>query len=261
MSSQTIKLNSPDSNMSEYIVGRNPVIEHLQHEAQEIEKIWIAEGTIHSRIRRIIAMAGEAGVPIKRCTRRELDRIEPALPHQGVIALVNPTRYNDLQSILAKIERSKHNALLVMLDNIQDPRNLGAILRTADAVNADAVLIPKNRAAGITPAVHKASAGASTHIPIVRVTNVAHTLDTLKNAGIWVAGAATGDASGPYTDADFRVPLCLVLGSEGKGIRRLVTQKCDYLVYLPMLGKIESLNVSVAAGVLLYEVIRQRRES
>lgn len=247
--------------MSEYIVGRNPVIEHLQHEAQEIEKIWIAEGTTHSRIRRIIAMAGEAGVPIKRCTRRELDRIEPSLPHQGVIALVKPTRYNDLQSILAKIERSKHNALLVMLDNIQDPRNLGAILRTADAVNADAVLIPKNRAAGITPAVHKASAGASTHIPIVRVTNVAHTLDTLKNAGIWVAGAATGDASCPYTDADFRVPLCLVLGSEGKGIRRLVKQKCDYLVYLPMLGKIESLNVSVAAGVLLYEVVRQRSES
>ena len=247
--------------MSEYIVGRNPVIEHLQHEAQEIEKIWIAEGTTHSRIRRIIAMAGEAGVPIKRCTRRELDGIEPSLPHQGVIALVNLTRYNDLQSILAKIERSKHNALLVMLDNIQDPRNLGAILRTADAVNADAVLIPKNRAAGITPAVHKASAGASTHIPIVRVTNVAHTLDTLKSAGIWVAGAATGDASGPYTDADFTVPLCLVLGSEGKGIRWLVKQKCDYLVYLPMLGKIESLNVSVAAGVLLYEVIRQRGES
>lgn len=247
--------------MSEYIVGRNSVIEHLQHGAQEIKKIWIAEGTTHSRIRRIVAMAAEADVPIKRCARRELDRIEPSLPHQGVIALVNPTRYNDLQSILAKIERSKHNALLVMLDNIQDPRNLGAILRTADAVNADAVLIPKNRAAGITTAVHKASAGASTHIPIVRVTNVAQTLDTLKDVGIWVAGAAVADASCSYTDVDFRVPLCLVLGSEGKGIRRLVKQKCDYLVYLPMLGKIESLNVSVAAGVLLYEVIRQRSDS
>lgn len=247
--------------MSEYIVGRNPVIEYLQHGTQRIEKIWIAEGTTHSRIRHIITMAEEAGIPIKRCARRELDRLEPSLPHQGVIALVSPTRYNDLPSILAKIQRGKHNALLVMLDNIQDPRNLGAILRTADAVNADAVLIPKNRAAGITAAVHKASAGASTHIPIVRVTNVAHTLDMLKNAGIWIAGAATQDASCPYTDADFRVPLCLVLGSEGKGIRRLVKQKCDYLVHLPMLGKIESLNVSVAAGVLLYEVIRQRSES
>ena len=247
--------------MLEYIVGRNPVVEYLQHGTQGIEKIWIAEGTTHSRIRRIVAMAEEAGIPIKRCARRELDKLEPSLPHQGVIALVNPTRYNDLPSILAKIEPSKHNALLVMLDNIQDPRNLGAILRTAEAVNADAVLIPKNRAAGITTAVHKASAGASTHIPIVRVTNVAHTLDTVKDAGIWVAGAATEDVSCPYTDADFRVPLCLVLGSEGKGIRRLVKQKCDYLVYLPMLGKIESLNVSVAAGVLLYEVIRQRSES
>ena len=247
--------------MSEYIVGRNPVIEHLKHGTQDIEKIWIAEGATHSRIRHIIAAAEEAGIPIKHCPRRELDRFEPSLPHQGVIAFVSPTRYNDLPSILAKIERNKHNALLVILDNIQDPRNLGAILRTADAVGADAVLIPKNRAVGITAAVHKTSVGASTYIPIVRVTNVAYTLDTLKDAGIWVAGAAAEDASCPYTDADFRVPLCLVLGSEGKGIRRLVKQKCDYLVHLPMLGKIESLNVSVAAGVLLYEVIRQRSKA
>lgn len=244
--------------MSEYIVGRNPVVECLQHGTQDIERIWIAEGTNHSRIRHIIEAAKEAGIPIKRATRRELDRIEPSLRHQGVIAFVSPTRYDDLPSILAKIERNKHNALLVMLDNLQDPRNLGAILRTAEAVNADAVLIPKNRAAGVTASVHKASAGASTHIPIIRVTNVAYTLDTLKDTGIWVAGAAAEDTSCPYTDVDFRVPLCLVLGSEGKGIRRLVKQKCDYLVHLPMLGKIESLNVSVAAGVLLYEVIRQR---
>ena len=243
--------------MSEYIVGRNPVIEHLQRGTQTVEKIWIAEGTNHSRIQYIITMAEEAGVPIKHCTRRELDRLEPSVPHQGVIAFVSPTRYSDLSSILAKIERSEHNALLVLLDNIQDPRNLGAILRTADAVNADAVIIPKNRAVGITTAVHKASAGASTYVPIIKVPNVAHTIDTLKNRGIWVAGTAE-HASCLYTDADFSIPLCLVLGSEGKGIRRLVKQKCDYLVHLPMLGKIGSLNVSVAAGVLLYEVIRQR---
>ena len=243
--------------MSEYIAGRNPVIEHLQRRTQTVEEIWIAQGAPHSRIRHIITMAKAAGVPIKRCTRRELDRIEPSVPHQGVIAFVSPTRYGDLSSILTKIEHSEHNALLIMLDNVQDPRNLGAILRTADAVNADAVIIPKNRAVGITAAVHKASAGASTHVPIIKVTNVAYTVDTLKNRGIWVAGAAE-NATYLYTDADFRVPLCLVLGSEGKGIRRLVKQKCDYLVHLPMLGKIDSLNVSVAAGVLLYEVIRQR---
>lgn len=243
--------------MSEYIVGRNPVIEHLKRGTQAVEKIWIAERNTHSRIRHIVTMAEKAGVPIKHCSRRELDRLEPSVPHQGVIAFVSAARYDDLPSILAKIERSGHSALLIILDNIQDPRNLGAILRTADAVNADAVIIPKNRAVGITAAVHKASAGASTYLPVVTVTNIAHTIDTLKNRGIWIAGAAE-NAPFLYTDADFGVPLCLVLGSEGKGLRRLVKQKCDYLVYLPMLGKIDSLNVSVAAGVLLYEVVRQR---
>lgn len=243
--------------MSEYIVGRNPVIEHLQRGTQAVEKIWIANGNTHSRLQHIVRMAEKAGVPIKRCPRHQLDRLEPSVPHQGVIAFVSPGRYDDLPSILTKIERSEHNALLIVLDNIQDPRNLGAILRTAEAVNADAVIIPKNRAVGITAAVHKASAGASTYMSIVKVTNIARTIDTLKNRGIWVAGAAE-NASCLYTDADFRVPLCLVLGSEGKGLRRLVKQKCDYLVHLPMLGKIDALNVSVAAGVLLYEVIRQR---
>ena len=243
--------------MSEYIVGRNPVIEYLQHRPSYVEKIWIAEGKTHSRIHHIIAQAKQAGVPVKRCTRRELDRLESSVPHQGVIALVNPTRYSDLSSILAKIQGNESDALLVMLDGVQDPRNLGAVLRTADAANADAVLIPKNRAVGITPAVHKASAGASEHVPIVRVTNIAQTVDALKKAGVWVVGSA-GDASCSYTEANFSVPLCLVLGSEGEGIRRLVKEKCDYLVHLPMLGQIESLNVSVAAGVLLYEVLRQR---
>lgn len=243
--------------MSEYIVGRNPVIEQLQHAAHAIEKIWIVEGNTHSRVQHIVAMARKVHVPVKYCKRRELDRLESSVPHQGVIAFVNPTRYSDLSSILEKIERNEQNALLIILDNIQDPRNLGAILRTAEAVNADAVIIPKNRAVSITAAVHKASAGASLYVPIVKVTNIAHTIDTLKNGGVWVAGAAE-DAPHLYTDADFSVPLGLVLGSEGKGLRRLVKQKCDYLVRLPMLGKIDALNVSVAAGVLLYEVIRQR---
>ena len=243
--------------MSEYIVGRNPVIECLQSESQGIERICVVEGNRHARIRQIVAMAERTGIPIQYCARRELDRLEPLLPHQGVIAVVRASHYSDLSSILSKIQRSEDNALLVMLDGIQDPRNFGAILRTAEAANADAVIIPKDRAVGITAAVHKASAGASTYIPIVRVTNLARTLDTLKDAGIWIAGAA-GDASSLYTDVDFNVPLCLVLGSEGTGIRRLVKQKCDYLVHLPMLGKIASLNVSVAAGILLYEVVRQR---
>ena len=246
--------------MSEYIVGRNPVIEHLQNTPQGVEAVCIAEGNTHSRIRQIIAMAEQANIPIKHCTRRELDKLQPSVPHQGVIAVIRSPHYSDLSSILLKIQGSEHNALLVMLDGVQDPRNLGAILRTADAANADAVIIPKNSAVGITAAVHKASAGASAYIPIVSVTNLARTVDALKKAGVWVAGT-TEDAPCLYTDADFNIPLCLVLGSEGKGIRRLVKEKCDYLVHLPMLGNIESLNVSVAAGVLLYEVLRQRAEA
>ena len=243
--------------MSTYIVGRNPVIECLQSGSQSVESVYIAEESEHTRIRRIVSMAKQVGIPIKYCARRELDRLEPSLPHQGVIAVVRSPYYSDLSSILARIQRSEHNALLVMLDGVQDPRNLGAILRTAEAANADAVIIPKNRAVGITAAVHKASAGASAYISIVKVTNLARTVDTLKKTGIWVTGT-TGDASCLYTDVDFNVPLCLVLGNEGTGIRRIVKQKCDYLVHLPMLGKIGSLNVSVAAGVLLYEVLRQR---
>lgn len=244
--------------MSTYIVGRNPVIESLQSGSQGIERICIVEGNRHARIRQIVTMAEQAGIPIKYCARRELDRLEPSLPHQGVVAVVRSAHYSDLSSVLSNIQRREDNALLVVLDGIQDPRNFGAILRTAEAVSADAVIIPKDRAVGITPAVHKASAGASAHIPIVRVTNLARTVDALKDAGIWVAGAAE-DASCLYTDADFSVPLCLVFGSEGTGIRRLVKQKCDYLVHLPMLGKIASLNVSVAGGILLYEVVRQRQ--
>lgn len=243
--------------MSEQIVGRNSVIELLRSGTRDIEKIWVAEGTSHKRIRQIVAMAERAGVRVHRCTRRELDALEPVLSHQSVIAHVSPTRYSDMPTILKKIQRRAWPALLVILDGIQDPGNLGAILRTAEAANADAVLIPKNRAVGITPAVHKASAGASEYVPIVKVTNVARTIELLKAAGVWIVGSAE-EITLPYTAADFTVPLCLVLGNEADGIRRLVKQKCDYLVHLPMLGRIESLNVSVAAGVLLYEVLRQR---
>ncbi len=243
--------------MSEYVVGRSPVIEYLQHHARCIEKIWIAEGNNHSRIRYIITRAQQAGVPVRRCSRRELDRMESSVPHQDVIALINLNRYSNLPSILAKLQSEKREALLIILDGVQDPRNLGAILRTADAANADGVIIPKNNAVGITPAVHKASAGASEHVPIIKVQNIGQTIDRIKKAGIWVVGSDEA-ATCSYTDANFSVPLCIVLGSEGKGIRRLVEQKCDYLVSLPMFGQIESLNVSVAAGVLLYEVLRQR---
>ncbi len=243
--------------MPEQIVGRNPVIEILRSGTRPIEKIWIAEGSNHPRIRRIIAMAERSGVRYERCTRRYLDTLESATPHQGVIAAVSASRYIDVGTVLEKLQAKNSPALLVMLDSIQDPRNLGAILRTADAAKVDAVFIPKNRATGITAAVHKASAGASQYVPIGKVTNVAHTLETLKSECIWVIGA-DDDATLAWTEVDFTGPVCLVFGNEATGMRRLVKRKCDYLVHLPMLGQLESLNVSVAAGVFLYEVLRQR---
>ena len=242
--------------MSELIVGRNPVIEAIWSGTHQIEKILIVQDNKHPRLREIMQAAKRNKILYQRCPKHHLDRLHAN--HQGVIAYVSPFRYTDLSILLENIQHKKDvPAVLIMLDQVQDPRNLGAILRTANATNADGVIIPKNNAVEITAAVHKASAGSTAYTPITKVTNLAQTIEKLKSVGIWVVGT-TGDAELAYTAADFTVPLCIVLGNEGEGIRRLVKQKCDFLVHLPMLGQIRSLNVSVTAGVLLYEVIRQR---
>lgn len=242
--------------MSEQIAGRNPVMEALRSGERDIEKIWVVRGNQHPRLRQIIDTAKQKRIPCHHCSKDRLDKLQEN--HQGVIAYVSEFFYTDLSVLLQKIQDKKDGpAVLIMLDQIHDPRNLGAILRTANATGTDGVLIPKNNAAGITAAVHKAAAGSTEYIPITRVTNLTQTIEKLKTVGVWVVGTAE-DAELPYTSADFTVPLCVVLGNEGKGIRRLVKQKCDYLVHLPMLGQISSLNVSVTAGVMLYEVLRQR---
>ncbi len=246
--------------MSEKIVGINPVMEALSSGSPQIEKILIAQGNENRRIREIIDAATWKGIPFQRSPRHLLDRlIDRQDPnHQGVIAFIRVFQYSDLSIILKKVQNKKDAPpVLLMLDQIQDPRNLGAIIRTANAVEADGVIIPKNNAAEITASVHKASAGSTAFTPISKVTNLAQTIEQLQSVGIWVVGTAD-DAETCYTSADYTVPLCIVLGNEGSGIRRLVKQKCDYLVHLPMLGQISSLNVSVTAGVLLYEVLRQR---
>jgi 23S rRNA (guanosine2251-2'-O)-methyltransferase len=243
--------------MPNKIVGRNPVLELLRSGNREIERILLVQGRDHPRLRQIIAMAQKKGVSYEHVPRRELDTLEPTVPHQGVIALVSETSYVDVQTLIEKAQASGRPALLIMLDGVQDPRNLGAIIRTADAVNADGVIIPKDRAAGLTTAVHKAASGGTEYVPIAQVTNLARTIETFKSAGIWVIGADQ-DAPTNYTEADFTTPICLVLGNEAEGLRRLVKEKCDLLVCLPMFGHVPTLNVSVAAGVLLYEVVRQR---
>ena len=242
--------------MSEQIVGRNPVMEALRSGARQIEKILIVQGNEHPRLRQIIDAAERKGIPYQRCSRQHLDKLQPN--HQGVIAYISEFQYTDMSTLLTKIKNKRGDpAVLIMLDQIHDPRNFGAILRTVNATDTDGVLIPKNNSVEITAAVHKASAGSTEYTPITKVTNLSQTIEKLKTAGVWVVGTAE-DAELSYTSADFTVPLCIVLGNEGEGIRRLVKQKCDYLVHLPMLGQIQSLNVSVTAGVLLYEVLRQR---
>ncbi len=243
--------------MEDKIVGRNSVLELLRRGNREIERILIAQGNKHPRLRQIRAIAEKNGFRCDFTPRRELDSMEPDVPHQGVIALVSPASYIDLPSLITKVQSSNRSPLLVMLDQVQDPRNLGAIIRTADAVNVDGLILPKDRAAGITTAAHKASAGSSEYVPIAQVTNLARTIEILKAAGIWVIGADQG-APLSYTQADLTGQICLVLGNEAEGLRRLVKEKCDLLIHLPMFGHVPSLNVSVAAGILLYEVLRQR---
>ena len=242
--------------MSEKIVGKNPVMEALRSGSPQIEKILIAQGNQDKRIREIIDAATWKGIPFQRVPRHLMDQQHPN--HQGVIAFIREFQYSDLSIILKKIQNKKDvPPVLLMLDQIQDPRNLGAIIRTANAVETDGVIIPKNNAAEITATVHKAAAGSTAYTPISKVTNLAQTIEQLQSIGIWIVGTAD-DAETCYTSGDYTVPLCIVLGNEGSGIRRLVKQKCDYLVHLPMLGQISSLNVSVTAGVLLYEMLRQR---
>ena len=201
--------------------------------------------------------AGRNGVAVRFLGRAELDRMAGNNAHQGVVAITSAKHYNDLDDVVAA-KRGEYS-LIVVLDGVEDPHNLGAILRTADAAGADGAVIPERRAAGVTATVTKASAGASEHLPIAKVTNIARTLEDLKAKNIWTVGL---DERGKqdYDALDYKMDCAIVLGSEGKGVHDLVAKKCDFLVSIPMLGKVSSLNVSVAAGVMLYEIVRQRRK-
>jgi 23S rRNA (guanosine2251-2'-O)-methyltransferase len=195
--------------------------------------------------------------PVPR-PRAGLDELAKGGVHQGVVAVVGEYNYAQLDELLALAKKSGRPPLVLVLDSVQDPQNLGALVRTAHVVGAHGVVIPKDRAVGVTPAVVKASAGATEHVRIATVTNVARALEELKEAGLWIAGAvAAGDSKAPW-EIDFTVPIALVLGAEGKGIRPLVQRGCDLLVQIPMEGEVASLNVGAAGAMLLYEIVRQR---
>jgi 23S rRNA (guanosine2251-2'-O)-methyltransferase len=244
------------------LFGLMPVLEALRAGVRQVEEISIAEGAHDHRFHELMELAREAKVPVRRVPRSALARTGGPV-HQGVVARVAAARYADtdsLFSLLAAKVGTENPPLVTVLDGVEDPRNLGAILRTVDCAGGDGVLIPERRAVGLTDIVAKSSAGAVEHIPIARVTNVSRAIDELKSIGIWTVGASA-DAKTEYVDWDWTLPAALVLGNEGSGLHRLVREHCDTLVRIPVFGRIDSLNVSVAAGVILYEARRQRQKA
>ncbi len=241
--------------MPEYIEGRNPVIECLKA-GRRVEKIWLVRGARGPSRREIEELASKKGVPVLTVDKREIDRIAQSRAHQGVVAVVAPREYVEVQDLLQKARVRNEAPLLLMLDGIEDPRNLGAIIRTADAAGVHGVIIRKKRSVGVTTAVVKASAGAVEYVLISRVANLVQVARELKKEGLWVIGAVPDGAL--YWETDLTGPLVVVIGSEGKGISRLLKEECDFLVRMPMKGGAGSLNASVAAGAIVYEVLRQR---
>lgn len=237
------------------IEGRNPIIEALKNN-RPIEKIMVNKASKEGSIKKILAMAKENKVIIQEIDRHKLDEMSESHAHQGVIAITSDYRYYDLDEILEIPRQNGEDPFFIILDGITDPHNLGSIIRTADAVGAHAVIIPKRRSVQITPIVAKASAGAVEYLPVCKVTNIVNTIKTLKENGLWIAAV---DMDGQtFYQQNLGGPLGLVVGSEGEGISRLVKQNCDFTVSMPMSGNVTSLNASVAGGILLYEVYRQR---
>lgn len=244
--------------MNDYIIeGRNPVLEAIQS-GRAINKLMIANGQKEGSIKKIIAMAKEKGIVISYVDKHKIQSMSSSDNHQGVMAFVAAYDYVELDDLLNDIENKKEVPFIIVLDEINDPHNLGSIMRTADAVGAHGIVIPKRRAVGLTPVVAKTSAGAIEYVPVCRVTNLSRAIETLKERNIWVAGA---DMSGQqnHFQANFTGGIALVMGNEGQGISRLVKEKCDFLVHIPMVGKVSSLNASVAASVIMYEIYKQRQ--
>ena len=237
------------------LAGRNAVMEALKGSSR-INRLMVADGSSEGSIRELIAVAKEKGVPVQFLERSKLDSMAKGIRHQGVLAQVSPVEYVELEDILSKAREKQEDPFIILLDELEDPHNLGAILRSADAAGAHGVLIPKRRSCPLSATVAKTSAGAVEHVPVARIGNIVQTIKALKEEGLWVAGA---DMDGKnYYEADLTGPLLLVVGSEGQGIGRLVKEQCDFIVRIPMLGAINSLNASVAGSVLMFEVTKQR---
>ena len=248
------------SESRDFLYGVNPLLEVFRAGDRIPSEIVIAEGARDERLRELIELARAKNVTVKRAPRASIDRAVGNTHHQGVMARIAAARYTeaeDLLSFIASRVGSEKEPLVVVLDGVEDPRNLGAILRTSECAGVDGVFVPERRAAGLTDLVSKASAGATEYVPTARAVNLSRLIAQLKERNLWVVGTAA-DASMDYTEWDWTRPSAVVLGGEGAGLHRLVRESCDVLVRIPVQGKIQSLNVSVAAGVVLYEALRQR---
>jgi len=241
--------------MSDKIIGRNPVAEAIKS-GREIDKIMVKKGEIEGSLRPIIKKARDMGIPVIEADKNKLDQLADGGNHQGVIAYVASHEYASIDDIFKKAEEKGESPFIVILDKITDPHNFGSIIRTANCAGAHGIIIPKRGSVGLNETVAKTSAGAIEYVPVAKVTNIAQTIDILKEKGVWVAGAEAGGDTMYKTDLSGS--MALVIGSEGEGISRLVKEKCDFLVEIPMFGDVNSLNASVAAAVLMYEVVRRR---
>ena len=239
-----------------YIYGINAVSEALKARGRAFQWVGMAKERHDLRLQRMIEDCRRIGVPVRFLQRTELDRMAGNAAHQGVVAVTSAKQYSDLDDVIGA-KRGRYS-FIVVLDGVEDPHNLGAVLRTADAAGADGVIIPERRAAPVTGTVTKASAGASEYLPLAKVTNIARTVEELKERNIWTVGLDERSQQ-PYDAIDYNMDCALVLGAEGKGLHDLVKKKCDFLVSIPMLGKVPSLNVSVAGAIVMYELVRQRR--
>lgn len=238
------------------IFGIHAVSEALKSGSRSFDYVGVSRERHDQRVQRLIESCRASGVQVRFLTREELDRTANTNTHQGVIAVTSGKQFADVDTLLE--QRKSEHSFLVVLDGIEDPHNLGALIRTADGAGADGVIIPERRAVGVTGTVVKASAGASEHLPIARVTNIARTLEELKERNVWTVGLDER-GSQTYDEIDYHMHCAIVLGAEGRGLHDLVRKRCDFLVSIPMQGSVPSLNVSVAGAVVMYEVARQRR--
>lgn len=245
-----------DNFNEDFVEGRNSVTELLNSD-RDINKIFVQSGERHGSINKIIAMAKEQKVVIKEVEKSKLDAMSATKNHQGVIAAVSPYAYCEVEDILEEAKNKNEDSFVLILDGIEDPQNLGSIIRTAETAGVHGIIIPKRRAAAVNSTVDKVSAGAVQHMKIARVNNINETIKFLKDNGLWICGTDM-DTNTYYYNQDFRMPVGIVIGSEGFGMGRLVKQNCDFLVKIPMKGKITSLNASVSAGIVIYEVVKQR---